>query len=589
LPLLGGSGFQDEAQMIGELSAQVLMQDTLTTSANGAAVDMATVNMSGAFVLALLTTTKRTYSGSPSIVFEIQQDDDSSFSNPETLATFSAIETTDAVDAVTYLSPTRRYLRSVATFSAAADTGDYTLTLIGNRRTTLPSLVVPHFSSAEIGTIDDKTAAVTFDTDVASDDFTAGVTIKVNDEAVTISAAEQQTNHAITYYTITPAVEAGDVVTWEYAKASGHIVAESGGAALESVDPQTVTNNVTGGDLPTVPGSSARIGLLASDFAALEDGASIGDTWSSHSGHHFMRGAGALGLTKGSMGEQAHVYFNGVDDFMPSDYFDDLTSFTVLAVVKTQPNFARGELFGKGSYSSGGAYDCSNEYAIYGEQDETGAADLSVSLSTDLSTQPAAADFAIRILHTTSIIDPAATNFLVNDSTALLADHRGHSPESILSPLSWTLGQLSDLGGNFGQFQLRAFLIYSPALSPSSMTTVIEWLKNQCGVAFGVSPLLSATLKATGEINSHIVIWFDTPVYSTDFAAGVTIRVNGEAQEISASKPNTDDWWVQYSLTSRGVLSGDVIDFAYDSAIGDINNGSTPLPSIPITNVVNWL
>ena len=56
--------------------------------------------------------------------------------------------------------------------------------------------------------------------------------------------------------------------------------------------------------LPTVPAGTALLGLLAKDFAALADGASIGDTWAEHSGlgHDFTRGAGATGLLKQTAG-----------------------------------------------------------------------------------------------------------------------------------------------------------------------------------------------------------------------------------------------------------------------------------------------
>jgi hypothetical protein len=73
--------------------------------------------------------------------------------------------------------------------------------------------------------------------------FADGVTIKVNGSAVAISAAEQQTDHAVIYYTI-PTVQAGDTVTWEYDADVGNIRAESCGDVLEDVAAQAVTNNV---------------------------------------------------------------------------------------------------------------------------------------------------------------------------------------------------------------------------------------------------------------------------------------------------------------------------------------------------------
>lgn len=96
-------------------------------------------------------------------------------------------------------------------------------------------------------------------------DFIAGVTIEINGTPATISAAEQQADHAVINYTITPAVQAGDVVTLDYNKASGHIVAESGGEPLGVVSAQTVTNNVTGDDEPM----QATATLTHSDIIAL--------------------------------------------------------------------------------------------------------------------------------------------------------------------------------------------------------------------------------------------------------------------------------------------------------------------------------
>jgi hypothetical protein len=111
--------------------------------------------------------------------------------------------------------------------------------------------LAPLFVSAEVGNVNATTTVVTFSMNVAAsgDDFLSSVTIKVNGSPVEISAAEQQTNHAVVHYTI-PAVLQGDAVTWEYAQASGHIRAESGGDVLEDVTPQAVTNNVAGGPVP---------------------------------------------------------------------------------------------------------------------------------------------------------------------------------------------------------------------------------------------------------------------------------------------------------------------------------------------------
>src|SRR5512147_772228 len=107
-----------------------------------------------------------------------------------------------------------------------------------------PSGDAPLFSSAEIGTVNASTLVVTFDRDVSAADYSAGVTIKVNGSATSITSATRQANHAIVRYVI-PVLwhGSGDAVTWEYASGSGNIVAESGGDPLGNVTAQAVTNN----------------------------------------------------------------------------------------------------------------------------------------------------------------------------------------------------------------------------------------------------------------------------------------------------------------------------------------------------------
>jgi hypothetical protein len=102
-------------------------------------------------------------------------------------------------------------------------------------------LDTPAFASAEIGTVNATTLAVTFSTEVASADFAAGVIIKVNTVSQTIDSATLQTNQLVVHYVI-PAVANGDTVTWEYA--AGSIVSAVDGSLLEDVTAQEVTNNV---------------------------------------------------------------------------------------------------------------------------------------------------------------------------------------------------------------------------------------------------------------------------------------------------------------------------------------------------------
>jgi hypothetical protein len=110
---------------------------------------------------------------------------------------------------------------------------------------TIPG-VPPTFSSAEVGTVDATTVAVTFDMNVAAagSDFKTGVTIEVNAAPVAIGTVTRQTNHAIVYYAV-PAVISTDTVTWAYNGATGHIANEADGTAMADVTAQAVTNNVS--------------------------------------------------------------------------------------------------------------------------------------------------------------------------------------------------------------------------------------------------------------------------------------------------------------------------------------------------------
>jgi hypothetical protein len=79
----------------------------------------------------------------------------------------------------------------------------------------------PTFVSAEVGTVGATTVAVTFSAAVTAvgDDYTSGVTIKVNTVASTISSGTRQTNQAIVYYVLAAPVVYGDTVTWAYVAA----------------------------------------------------------------------------------------------------------------------------------------------------------------------------------------------------------------------------------------------------------------------------------------------------------------------------------------------------------------------------------
>lgn len=105
--------------------------------------------------------------------------------------------------------------------------------------------IPPEFDSAEIGAVLDTTVAVTFTTkvDAAGNDFSTGVTIKVNGSDAVIASGTRQADHHIVYYVI-PAVDANDVVTWEYDDATGLIVNEDDGGIMATLAAQPVTNTV---------------------------------------------------------------------------------------------------------------------------------------------------------------------------------------------------------------------------------------------------------------------------------------------------------------------------------------------------------
>jgi hypothetical protein len=124
------------AFMLGQLAYKVLLNAAETTTVTGSSNDLAGwVEPGNSQCEAFLLSTARTYTGSPTVIVTIQEDDTSAFSAPTTVATFTTIATTAAVTEQKSAAISKRYVRTVATFSADTTTGSYTVLLVGSNRT----------------------------------------------------------------------------------------------------------------------------------------------------------------------------------------------------------------------------------------------------------------------------------------------------------------------------------------------------------------------------------------------------------------------------------------------------------------------
>ena len=102
------------------------------------------------------------------------------------------------------------------------------------------------FASAEVGTVDASTVVVRFNRQVAATNALTGVTIKVGGAGVTVNSGTIQADKRLVYYALDAPIVGGDVVTWEYAGATGNITDLLTSVALASVTARAVTNNVSG-------------------------------------------------------------------------------------------------------------------------------------------------------------------------------------------------------------------------------------------------------------------------------------------------------------------------------------------------------
>lgn len=118
----------------------------------------------------------------------------------------------------------------------------------------------PVYSAGEIGAVLATTVVATFTKKCTAvgDDYSTGVTIKVNGAAAVIASGTRQADHKVIYYVI-PAVDANDVVTWEYSATTGIIKQEDDGSSMATIAAQPVVNTVAG-VAPTF--TSAEVGLV---------------------------------------------------------------------------------------------------------------------------------------------------------------------------------------------------------------------------------------------------------------------------------------------------------------------------------------
>ena len=101
------------------------------------------------------------------------------------------------------------------------------------------------FIVGEVGDVSTTVVEVTYTATVSSplNDYTLGVTIKVNAGSVTVSSAARQTDTSKVRYTFASAVDINDTVTFEYASGPGDLQ-DSGGGDLGDIAAMSVTNNV---------------------------------------------------------------------------------------------------------------------------------------------------------------------------------------------------------------------------------------------------------------------------------------------------------------------------------------------------------
>jgi hypothetical protein len=71
-------------------------------------------------------------------------------------------------------------------------------------------------AAAAIGDVGTTTIEAQFSDNVTATDYTAGVTIKVNAVSKTINSGTRQADHSLVHFVLAAAVDANDLITWEY-------------------------------------------------------------------------------------------------------------------------------------------------------------------------------------------------------------------------------------------------------------------------------------------------------------------------------------------------------------------------------------
>ncbi len=106
----------------------------------------------------------------------------------------------------------------------------------------------PHLVSVEIGTVDASTIVATFSEliNAVGNDFVVGFVAKVNGVARTITAAVQQSNHAVIYFTLMTPATAYDTVTLSYSGMTVYgMVAFTNTVVTNNVDPVVISRTVS--------------------------------------------------------------------------------------------------------------------------------------------------------------------------------------------------------------------------------------------------------------------------------------------------------------------------------------------------------